>query len=121
MSEQEMMTEIQNLRNEVATLRKANNQQFREQAKDALIEHYRLDEGYEFHLDYAVSKVDVTEGDTLNSVIEKADTILKEVCRKSGKEVPMTPTEEVQNYIEKVKRQQADDAAYAEEMKKSFL
>ena len=116
-----MIQEIQNLRNEVATLRKANNQQFREQAKDALIEKFRLSDDYMFHLDYAVSKVEVTDGDTLNSVIQKADTILKDVCRKSGKEVPMTPTESIQDFCNRHKQEEADNAKYAEELKKNMM
>ena len=112
---------VEALERENAQLRKYYGQNFRQQAVEQLIEKYHLSDDYEFFVGYVRDKVEVRMEDTLTDVVKRADALLKSACEKAGVDVPRTPTEEIQDYIEKVKKQEAADAAYAEEMKKSFL
>lgn len=109
------------LEKENAMLRKQYSENFRQQAAEKLVEKYRLAEDYELFLENAMNKVVVNDGDTISEVADRMYDIIKDSCRRSGVEVPITPREEMDDYIQKLKKKQVDNERYAEQMKKSFV
>ncbi len=111
---------LNQLESQMAKMIAANDRQRRDEITTHLIEKLRLDDSYAPMLELSVEKTDIGEDKTFSEMVAQCETLFKEYCVKAGVQF-IAPGKEFNDFIEQRKKQAAQDAADAEDLKKIMV
>lgn len=116
MLEQELTERITALENEVKALRGQKYEDMKQQAADAIVNKYRLDDSYQLLVESAGRHIQITDGDTLSDVTAAMEDELRTICQRAGKPEPAEPL----GMVEAWAKRRADIAAADREFSKTI-
>ncbi len=108
---------VASLEAQMAKMIAANDRQRRDEITTHLIDKLRLDESYEPMLELAVEKTDISDGKSFSEMVAQCEELFKGYCKRTGREF-VYPGQEFNDFIEQRRKQEAQDAADAEDLKK---
>ncbi len=118
MNEQEMLARICALENEVKALRGQKYEDMKQQAADAIVNKYRLDDSYQLLLESAARHISVSSTDTLGDVTAAMEDELRAVCKRAGKPEPADSVGMITNWAQERARIEASDIEYSRNLVK---